>query len=468
MRTKPAKTLAGAAAVLAIAALLGLASSVSRAATSGHASNATDSSNPGAISITFPAKLVAAAKKEALRDAGGKKIGGSVTVLSVNGGSEAQIVAATYKPFTDATGIKVNYTGSQNMNAIVQSRVQAGNPPDVVDSADTGTLQLYGKEGKLVDLGPIIGTRTLKADFGAGLLKAATVNGKVYGVWSEIDNFMVWYDPQNYTGPSNPATWAQLDAFAQQQAAAGKTPWCMTQNAGAASGFPGSQWIEAWFVKNYGPALMSAWGHGQLSWTSPQVKAAFQAFGAIATDPKMVNGGPNAVLSTSIVNNGTGLISTPPQCSLMLWGIYAGGLTLSQNTKLKPITDLNFFEVPAAKPAYANDEPFGGHVAVAFNNTPQVRAFLKYLASVAAQSLLVSSNQWTEANQRIPLSVYKNPLLRKAKQTLLVGKTLVAGPNMAASSATAVAFDKAVVSYIQNPGSLDSILAGVQKTVSPH
>ncbi|AGP59166.1 ABC transporter substrate-binding protein [Streptomyces rapamycinicus] len=412
------------------------------------------------------ASQIAAARKEALAAAGGKKIGGKVTMLGINGGAEGQLIKNALKPFTDATGIQVDYTGNEDLATVVQTRVQAGNPPDVVDAADLGSMLKYAKQGKLVDLDSLIGTSTLKSNFPKSLLDATTVNGKTYGVFNEIDNFMVWYNPKTYKGPKAPATWDQLEKFTKQQAAAGKTPWCMAQNAGAGSGWPGAQWIENWFLKHYGGAKLSDWVNGKLSWTSPEVTAAWKAFGAVATDDKMVAGGPTTVLSSSVVNNGTGMVSSPPTCSVMLWGVYAGGVTLGQKPSLKAGTDLNFFPVPASSQAHADDELFSGHVAYAFKNNPRTRALMKYWASAPAQTMLVASGQWTEANTKIPASAYNNPLLKKASQHMLTGKNLVAGPSMYSNPAVVTAFDKGVVSYIQKPGSLRGILAGIQRTAS--
>ncbi|MFF3376655.1 ABC transporter substrate-binding protein [Streptomyces sp. NPDC002680] len=452
MRSTSARALP---AVLITSCLLATAACADNTST-GAASNGTGQS----------AALAAAARKEALAAAGGKKIGGKVTMLGINGGAEGQLIKNALKPFTDATGIQVDYTGNEDLATVVQTRVQAGNAPDVVDAADLGSVLKYAKQGKLVDLGSLIGTSALKSNYPQSLLDATTVNGKTYGIFTEIDNFMVWYNPKTYKGPKNPSSWAQLEAFTKQQAAAGKTPWCMAQNAGAGSGWPGAQWIENWFLKHYGAAKLTDWAEGRLPWTSPEVTAAWKAFGAVATDDKMVAGGPTSVLSASVVNNGTGLVSSPPTCSVMLWGVYAGGVTLGQKPSLKPGTDLDFFPVPAGSPAHADDELFSGHVAYAFNSNPRTRALMKYWASAPAQTMLVASGQWTEANTRIPASAYTNPLLKKASQQMLTGKNLVAGPSMYSDPAIVAAFDKGVVSYIQKPGSLNGILAGIQRTAS--
>ena len=41
--------------------------------------------------------------------------------------------------------------------------------------------------------------------------------------------------------------------------------------------------------------------------------------------------------------------------------------------------------------------------------------------------------------------------------------TLATGPNVMANAATSAAFYKGVISYLQNPGSLDSVLQTIQK-----
>ena len=56
-----------------------------------------------------------------------------------------------YQAFTDATGTKITYTGTQDTNSIVQSRVQAGNPPAIADLS-LGVADGYAKQGKLMNL----------------------------------------------------------------------------------------------------------------------------------------------------------------------------------------------------------------------------------------------------------------------------------------------------------------------------
>ena len=131
-----------------------------------------------------------------------------------------------------------------------------------------------------MDLSKVIGDTTMNADYSASLLKTVTAGGKVFGVFQGFSNFMVWYNPKTYTGPKNPTTWAQLADWTDQQAAKGTPAWCIAEESGAGSGFPGAQFIENLFAKKYGPDLLNQWGTGKLKWTSPEVKDAFQMFGS--------------------------------------------------------------------------------------------------------------------------------------------------------------------------------------------
>jgi alpha-glucoside transport system substrate-binding protein len=407
----------------------------------------------------YSPEMVTAAEKAALELAGGKELGGSLSFYIANSGDEAKVIEAAVKPFEDATGVDVKITNNTN-DALVQTKVRADLAPDVVDSNSIGAMKAYADQGLLKDVGAMVGEDVMAQNFDQGLIDAATIDGTNYGVWTEVDNYMVWYNPKTYKGPDSPATWDELNTWAAGEAKAGNTPWCMAQEAGDGSGFPGAQWIENWFLKNYGPEKLTAWANGELAWSSPEVKSAFEALGAIATDETMVKGGATSVLATSFLNNGTGLISEPPTCSVMMWGVFAGALTLGDDKNLAPLEDIDFFKTPAADPAFANVEDVGGHVTYAFSDTKQVQAFIKYWASAESQSLLASSGYWTEANNAVPAAAYTNPLLSKAKETLLNDETTLAtGPYLLGAADVVTAFKKAVVGYVQEPDSLDALLA---------
>jgi alpha-glucoside transport system substrate-binding protein len=419
----------------------------------------------GSVASHYSA-LVSAAQAEARTAAGGAKLGGTVTIVGVANGAEGDDLVKAMKPFEDATGVTIKYTGSEDQTGVVQAAVLAGNPPDIVDGQGAGIMKAYAAQGKLKSMDDIVGADVLKKNFNSGLLDGVTVNGKVYGIWGEVDAFMVWYNAKTYAGPKNPTSYAQLDAWAKKQAASGTAPWCMALEAGAGTGFPAQSWIENIFLKMYGPTEMAKWANGQLPWTSPEVKAAFQRFGEVATSKTMVNGGPTAVVSTSIVNYGTGLFSNPNRCSLELWGNYAAGLIQSQYPSVKIPADLDFFPVPADTPSGATAENIAGHVMFAFNDAPQTKAFLKYWASPQAASLVAATGRWSVGNRNVPLSAYPNPAMQRSAELLTKASVLSPGPATTAPSATVTAWNKAIINYVQDPSTLDDGLASIQATAS--
>lgn len=216
-----------------------------------------------------PIRDAAVAEAKAIAEEAGAQSGGYVEVLGQNSGAEGQTLQDVYAAFTEATGIEVRYTGTPDLNAIVQSRIQAGNPPNVAD-IQLGIAYDYAAEGLLVDLTAAFGD-DLTANFGTQLLDTASYDGKVFGVYQGMNPFMVWYNPQTYKGPVAPKDWQELVDWTTSEAAEGRPVWCAAQNAGAGSGFPGSQFLDNVFLKTYGPDLYTQWGNGELAWTSPEV-----------------------------------------------------------------------------------------------------------------------------------------------------------------------------------------------------
>jgi alpha-glucoside transport system substrate-binding protein len=449
------------------AAVVGLSTAVvmSLTACASDQQSGAASQSKGAVPARLDAALYQKAVDAAKQLAGGQKLDPSIEMIGVNGGAEGDVLKGLYKAFTDATGTKVNYTGTQDENNIVQSRVSAGNPPAIVDQS-VGVATQYAKQGKLVDIGSVVGADKLKSTFGESLVKGVTVDGKTFGLYQGFNNFMVWYNPQTYQGPKDPKTWDELVKYTDEQAAKGQQTWCIAEDAGGGSGFPGAQFIENIFAKKYGPELLRQWGASELSWTSPQVKDAFEEFGKIATNDKKVSGGRAGALASPIATGYNGLVAAKPTCQLSLWGAWVPGLI---GKDVKPTENLDFFRVPGFSNGHDGTEIFQTTVTTAFKDTPTTRAFLKYVASNEAQALLASADQWPVADLSVSPDTYKSPLLKKTAQTYFSGAKdvqLSTGPNVMANSAVQTAFFKGVVSYLQKPSSLDSVLQTIQTAAS--
>jgi alpha-glucoside transport system substrate-binding protein len=440
-----------------LAGVLGLS-----ACASDQQSGASSTSGGSGGGVVLDKTLVSAAQAKAKAIMGDQKLSGSISIMGDNSGSEASLLQALYQPFTDATGVAVNYTGSGDNLNVVQSRVAAGNPPDLVTTAP-GVMQQYNSTNPLLNLSSFMSDE-LNSNYTPSVLSTASINGNVYGVYQGFNNIELWYNPQTYSGPTgDTASWQDVQAWTQAQGAAGKTAWCNAQGGGTSNGYPGELFIESLFAKKYGAQATEDWGSGKIPWTSPQVKDAFQMFGAIATNDAYVNGGVKGSLSQDTGTGSNGLVASPPTCQAVVWGSWTGGLIASSATGVTPGTNLNFMKIPASSPQYANTEPYSAEVTYAFKDSPETRAFLQYLASDEAQTLLASANHWPVSDKNVPPSTYSDPILQNIAKTYFGPDIeLAAGPALLSKTAVITGAAKGVVQYLQDPSSLDSVLQGIQ------
>lgn len=414
-------------------------------------------------SSTLSADLTAAAKAEAGRIADGKKLSGTISFIGENSGSEGDILKSVYKPFEDATGVKINYTGSGDSNALIQSRVTAGNPPDVV-STSTGVMSDYKKSHNLLNLSSFMESE-LKENYPQSVLDSASIDGDVYGVYQGFNNYMMWVNPKTYSGPKEGSSWSDVVSWTEKEAAAGQPAWCNAQGAGPSSGFPGETMIEALFAKKYGPELTQDWATGKLPWTSPQVKDAWQMYGALMTKDANVAGGVTASLTQDIGVGSNGLVSNPPGCLADIWGSWTGGLVGSSSKDVKPGQDLDFMTIPASDPRFEKTETYSAKAYYAFTDNEAVRAFMQYIASTPAQTLLASANHWTVSNMKVTTDTYTDPLLRKmAEKYFSKDVVLAVAPSNVAKDSVIQGAYAGVIKYLQDPSQLDSILQSIQNS----
>jgi len=144
----------------------------------------------------------------------------TVTVYGTWGGSEQDSFLAMVKPFEDRTGIKVQYTGTRDLNAVLTTGVASGILPDLAGLPGPGQMAEFARAGKLVDLSTVLDVNTYKAETAPALVDLGTVDGKLVGVFIKTAvKGLIWYDPKVYKG-GVPATWDDLQQKGKAAAAA--------------------------------------------------------------------------------------------------------------------------------------------------------------------------------------------------------------------------------------------------------
>ena len=411
---------------------------------------------------TLPPAAVAAATRAARTIVHGKKLGGSVDFLGVVTGGPADALTAALKPFESAADVDVKYEATFSQQSILQTRIQAGNPPDVVFSAYPRQLVNLAKAGKLVPLNNVVNMQAVRKQYPKPLLDLGSVGGKLYAYFSIVNyHALVWFNTTKYTGPRAP-TWAQLQAWTKRSAQQGRPPWCLGIESGAATGWPvANELLDALFVRRYGPKLAAQWEAGKLKWTSPQVRWAWRQVGAIFTDPKMVTGGAPAVASTNFLAAGNGMFTSPPSCYLLSQAQWYGSFAAAA-VQGASASSVGYFRFPSIAPAFKNLQMVDGNQIALLRNRAQARALVAYMATPQFATLLAASGQFFVPNTAVPTSIYPTPAARGLVQRLVKSKAAKSStillPSVMFKVPVTNQFFKDLTSYLQNPDKLDTYL----------
>ena len=210
---------------------------------------------------------------------GGDLSGTTVTVGGAFVDTRPRRFAEAMKPFEDATGVTVEYSGDKSFEQQLNVQVEAGNPPDVALLPQPGGMKKYAADGKLFPLPDDI-VASIDANYGPGWKEVGTADdGKTYGVFHRVNlKGLVFYpkvvwDAKGYTAPT---TWDELKTLEDKMVADGTPPWCIGIESGAATGWPVTDWVEEIMLRTVGAEGYDKWVAGTTPFTDPSVKNAFQ------------------------------------------------------------------------------------------------------------------------------------------------------------------------------------------------
>ena len=390
----------------------------------------------------------------------GGKLGGSVNVLAVWSANEQDSFLAMVKPFEDQTGVQVKYESTRDINATLTTRLQAGNPPELAGLPGPGQMFDFAKAGQLKPLDNVLDMNAMGQQYAPDWVKLGQYNGKTYSIFIKTAlKGLVWYDPKNFQakGYTVPKTWADLTALEAKMKTDGASPWCIGLESGAASGWPGSDWVKELVLSQSGPTSYDAWWQGKQKWSSPEVKAAWQTWGNIV--PSQVFGGSKTMVSTNFADAANPMFTSPPKCYMHNQGSFMSDIILKANPNVKLGTDLSFFSLPDVNSANAGSHVVAGDLFGMFKDTPQARALIKYLTTPEAQAIWVKRGGAISPNKQVKLSDYPDDLSRQIADQLVNAKIARFDAGDLMPSAMQAQYFKAVLDFTQDPSKLDSILA---------
>jgi ABC-type glycerol-3-phosphate transport system substrate-binding protein len=392
----------------------------------------------------------------------GKKAG-SIEVLSLWGGSEKAAFLKVTSAFTKATGITVKYTTARDFEPAIQTRLTAGDPPDIAIIPRPGDISLYAKQGAIKDLGKLGMTKAyLAAHYSKALRSLGTVGGKVVAVPAKGNSkSVVWYHPSSFRANhfKVPNTWAQLLSITKKYKAKGKTPWAV----GAKDSWTLTDWFENVYIRTAGPAKYLSLFTGKTKFTDPSVKKALSMVEQIVQN-KYLPGGVSGALGTAFVDGIGDVFGKKPSAQMYMEGGFVGGIATQQvNTSLKPGKDINEFPFPTITPKWGKPVTYGGDFAAAFKDNDGVRKFLKFITSKAAGTIWVSTGAVVSPNKSVSPKAYPNALVRFESHQIATSKYVLFDGSDLLPGTLADDWGAALQNIVQKPADASSILSAFQK-----
>ncbi len=365
--------------------------------------------------------------------------------------------------FEEATGARVQYSGSDSFEQQIRVDLQAGSPPNIAIFPQPGLASNLAQDGLLHPLGDQVREQVMN-DYAAaqswidlGTYEDANGNEDFFGVFYRVDlKSLVWYSPDNFMdyGYEVPETMEELIALSDQMVADGETPWCIGIGSGAATGWPATDWIEDIMLRLHEPEVYDGWVDNSIPFNDPRVVEAIELFSDFAKNPDYVRGGVDAVATTDFRDSADGLFSIPPGCFMHRQASFIPAFFPED---MEAGSDYDFFYFPAFAEKDLGSPVMGaGTVATMTRESAATRAVLDYLTTPLAHELWMAEGGFLTPHAGVNTDLYANDSLRRQGEILLDATTFrFDGSDLMPGAIGAGAFWTGMVDFIGGDSAQD-------------
>jgi alpha-glucoside transport system substrate-binding protein len=377
-----------------------------------------------------------------------------VTVVGTWGGSEQESFLAMVKPWEDRTGNKVKYTGSRGLGTYLQTAVQSGTLPDLAGLPGPGEMREFYAQGALKPLDDVLDVATYTEETAPAFVDLGKADdGKIIGVFIKSAlKGLIWYNPNTFSGEP-PADW---EGVMGTDAGSAESLWCVGLESAADSGWPGTDWVEDFVLRQSGPDVYDSWVAGETKWTDPAIKQAFEAFGEVLSASF---GGATFVNATNFGAAGNPLFTDPPGCVFHHQASFITDFFKEQGGAAEG--DFDFFPMPDINPEFAGAFTGAGDLFGLFSDKPAAKDLLKYLVTAEAQQIWVSKGGALSGNTTV--TDYPDDVSKRSAEILGTAKIFRFDGGDLMPQAMKAAFFRAMVDYAENQGNLDQILTSLDE-----
>lgn len=363
---------------------------------------------------------------------GGSGDGGgeAKTTVRISGGItgvEAEDLNSSFDAFTEDTGIKVEYTGDKGFEGNIVTKVTGGDAPDIAIVPQPGLLK------SLVDTGKVMAApegveSAVDENWSEDWKKYGTFDDTFYAapMLANVKGY-VWYSPASFAewGVEVPKTWDEMIALTDTIVEkTGQPAWCAGFASEAASGWPGTDWIEDLVLRQSGPEVYDQWVAGDVKFTDPEIKDAFDAVGQILLNPEYVNAGYGDVKSINATAFGDVAAKVADKsCALTHQASFLSANFLDVQTAegevptVGPDGDVYAFVMPGETEGELQIEG-GGEFVTAFSDDESTVKVLEFMASPEFADARVKLGGVISANKNADPSLASSEFLQEAMKIM--------------------------------------------------
>jgi alpha-glucoside transport system substrate-binding protein len=394
---------------------------------------------------------------------GGGEGTGTVSVLSLWGGSEQEAFQKVLTQFTADTGIKTKYETARDFLPVIRSRLAAGNPPMVAIIPRPGIVADLAEEGSLISLEDLgLDPDTVNENYSEAWTNLTTVDDTTYGVVAKANSkSVVWYRPnENKVQPVE--TFDELKSTTEQLQNDPLKPWAL----GAKDSWTLTDWFENIYARSAGADKYNQLFSGELEFTDQSVKDALTMMTDLLND-QTVAGGIDGALGTGFVDGIGQVFSANPTAHMYMEGGFVGGITIADvNPNVKPGETIDFFPFPTIDESVGDPLVGGGDITAAFVNNEDVAKLIEYLASPEAGRIWVSTGAIVSPNKGVDSSAYPNELVKKEAEQVVNAEVFVFDGSDLLPGSLGEDWGTLLQTILKDPSKIDSELETFQQNAT--
>ncbi|MFJ4038524.1 ABC transporter substrate-binding protein [Microbacterium sp. NPDC090007] len=409
-------------------------------------------------------------------DSGGASgSGGGTTTVRISGGitgTEADALNQSFEQFTQDTGIEVVYTGDKSFEGNIVTKVSGGDAPDIAIVPQPGLLKTLIGTGEVQAASDAV-SANVDEYWGEDWKSYGTEEGTFYAapMLANLKGY-VWYSPSKFAewGVEVPKTLDELMTLtATIQQKTGAAPWCAGFASDAASGWPGTDWVEDMVLRLSGPDTYDQWVANEVKFTDPEIKQAFDAVGEILLNPDYVNAGfgdVRSINSTAFADVAAkvadGSCPMTHQASFLSANFLTVTNAAGETPTIAPDGDVYAFLTPGVTEGELAVEG-GGEFVAAFSEDENVQKVVEFMSTPEFADARVKLGGVISANKGADPSLASSEFLTEAMKTLQDPNTTLRfdASDLMPATVGAGSFWKGMVSWIDGTPT-DQVLSDIQ------